>query len=1009
MKKYLLILLIMSPRIISAQDIMSDNASECRDPFGGAMYGIIGNQYNILGSTATLYNGTTYVFNYITDEMCQAVQPFSTFKFAYPIVSTFSSDSLFPFDVLGQVKECIYPQANYWTNCITYFNYPDQFNYRPDLLAKVFTFNYNGRLWYFQTIKSKSGDSLYECFAQLPVDPHNVCHTYYRPYVLPSKAYMYVKTGAFQLDSSLYFIASQLMPGNNSLWPLSQEIQKYTYNAIKNTFELAAIRPFSIPPLASMPAGLLRRNDPSTGKDYIINCVYNPGTLYMYKLNSDDPGIVDTLLCAVNIPMAIGGVAIIQGSIQGSRDPAHITNRDQSDRFTIFTIGPDKLGTDWPVNYFEFWFDSKNIPHRTGNGQVINPIGQSPKFYQNAFSLTAAYELLPGHFTNKLSTYSTYFDGYQQNVWLFFPDSKERISGVGLTSDIWQPSPSSSDSIVTSNLVIDTGNVASQLRSLSTLVGIVDGGPPCSTIWAKWDSAYPPGGNLSRDPTELEISSTATQKIEYTNTTNDEFSEGMNLKIAPEFKIGKTTVSPEFGVGASFSQSFKVMHSTGTEYVNKYETGFPLNGLSQAHGYYIWAVPTITRYVYRRYPWWDAKNYDNYAHPVPNSLQYLFRTTGTTIINQAIPLQDFPFRVGEPNGTGLRDWTTDSVPYNKRGRKQIAQVLTDYPFYSKITGSTWNRYGPANNGSFESMVDTTVSNECENSFDLEVTAGVKVPKVFKLEFSFGYKVSYSNEVKTTSSFGHDIKLGINLSAYDVDYINNKDNLFIDLYMFRAADSIPYWYWDSIPVADQKPWYIAYLVTAANKQIRLISPEDQCRIRGSELLFTWESENTDESTNFTFIISDSWPVTPHSVIFSGSTGNITGINPGSFVPLPGKTYYWAVRGTDSSGQVVWSDPRSFSLPGQESASPVNEGLKALVYPNPSWKGDDIHISIHPASAGEATISLFRISGDLLYREKIECASDRVTVLTLPGMDLAPGIYIAEISSGGDRQVKKLIIL
>lgn len=128
-----------------------------------------------------------------------------------------------------------------------------------------------------------------------------------------------------------------------------------------------------------------------------------------------------------------------------------------------------------------------------------------------------------------------------------------------------------------------------------------------------------------------------------------------------------------------------------------------------------------------------------------------------------------------------------------------------------------------------------------------------------------------------------------------------------------------------------------------------------------------------------------------------------------MPLPGKTYYWAVRGTDSSGQVVWSDPRSFSLPGQESASPVNEGLKALVYPNPSWKGDDIHISIHPASAGEATISLFRISGDLLYREKIECASDRVTVLTLPGMDLAPGIYIAEISSGGDRQVKKLIIL
>jgi hypothetical protein len=277
-------------------------------------------------------------------------------------------------------------------------------------------------------------------------------------------------------------------------------------------------------------------------------------------------------------------------------------------------------------------------------------------------------------------------------------------------------------------------------------------------------------------------------------------------------------------------------------------------------------------------------------------------------IAKPIPVSDYPFRVAEPNSIGLPDWQLNT----STGRKAMANTLATYPEKSKLTSSSWIAPGPPVNGSFESLVDSTMSTESEYSFEFKVTGSIKVPKIFQVNAAASYDISYSNEVKTTSSIGHDIELEINLSPEDAGYINNSHTLYLDLYLFSYQDSIKYWYWDSLPAPQQKPWYIAYIASSASKSISLLEPVGQGEMDAKRSLFTWKGEGLEEPS-YTLVIGTSWPLSPANVVYSESTGDKTAASPVGLSLEPGKTYYWAVRGTDASGEIRWSDPRSFTTP------------------------------------------------------------------------------------------------
>jgi hypothetical protein len=998
MKKIVLIVLTLMPAFIQSQNqnLMSDSASYCVDTEGYTT-----DVYDILGNTAAVYNGNTYFFNFIESKGPDPNAP--PYSNGCPRVYTYYHDELHPMDVRGG-NLWWNEDHNYWKSCITYFGYPDENSYCPALLSKVFTFQFNGLLWYGQNISAFDDKSWYECYAQMPVQEHDSCRSYYLDRQIASDKSIWPKVAAFQMDTCLYFLSQKVTYKNYSTYAPTWALEKCWYNAKLNQFVPVENYSLNITH-GGMLCGLIRRYDPVADSDYMLISTYDQQNIYFYNLKIGKSSYQLTYLKSFAGTNAWGGVSVMPGSIQGCRTPStsNIAEPAYSDRLTIFSIFPYKSGSDYSINYYEEFFDGSGAIQHIGGAVLLNPLGGSPMKMNDLFSLTGTYTLTPHHYTDKLSNSSTYYDGYKQTIWLFFPDPYHRdFFSVGLNSDIWQPSPSSADTVFTSDLSTDTADIATQLQTLSTLLGIVDGAPPCSVDWEKWDAAYPPGTSMEKEPTFLELSESVTKSIEFTNTTSDEFSEAANIKISKKWKIKGIPVTTEVGVGAKFSQAFSSIHSTGTETTYTQSTEFGLTGEVQGEGNYLWAIPTITRYVYRRYPWYDGPGYGSYQYQVPNSMQFLFRTTGMKYIKKSAPVSGYPFRVADPNGTELYNWRLNL----NDGRKGITQTLNLYTFLSKLTSSTWNWPGTAVNGSFESLVDTTQTNESEYSFDFKVSGGVQVSKVFKLNVSTGYNISYSNETKTESTFGKDIKLNINLTSYDQPYINNKNSLYIDLYLFKASDSIPYWYWDSIPASQQKPWYIAYVISSASKKISLLSPDDHYNLQRGESIFNWTAENM-ESATFNLVIASSWPATPRNVVYSEQTDGRTSASPAGFVPQPGKTYYWAVRGSDPSGEVIWSDPRSFTIPVDAGPAVAENDMKVIIYPNPATN-DKINISFQGVKQETVILTIYSPSGNPLFIKKLEYSGSGVMNTVLNDLGLTPGIFLAGIHSGSGQVMKKLVI-
>jgi hypothetical protein len=205
----------------------------------------------------------------------------------------------------------------------------------------------------------------------------------------------------------------------------------------------------------------------------------------------------------------------------------------------------------------------------------------------------------------------------------------------------------------------------------------------------------------------------------------------------------------------------------------------------------------------------------------------------------------------------------------------------------------------------------------------------------------------------------------------------------------------------------KPWYIAYVVNTSRAKINLLSPKDQDMPVNSGILFNWETEE-EELSDFTVYVAVAASFNASEIIYKKASLTGKSLDPVTFRPEPGKTYYWIVLGKTRAGELVWSPKGMFSMKGEGNATAGTTSLKAVVYPNPGYPGE-IRLACSSENAGPASCRVYSAGGSLVFREDIMLAgSGQVTAITLPSC-IKQGIYVAEITGNGERVIRKMVVL
>jgi len=985
MKTYLsAIILLLLPFLSQAQftAMPGDTISQCTDSIGERF-----TWHDPMGTASTNYLGFMYTF--------------ITTNNKYPSVYLFNAKG-------KMVPLCMYSNSDNNKNYLDYFGYYKE-GYEYKLVNQVFTFRFMGRLWYFQNVISKDGDSIHECFAQLPQagqKAYKKCLAYHTDWKFDKQGVTYAfKAGAFQMDSCLYFLCNYVDPygGSNSTdWA----IQKYSWDVNKQRFELVSqIKlPANCFGNSRALAGMITRYNSHNHKYSQILCTYS--------------GLNDQYLCKLDISGTIyrtqqvdhykqpgnyttQGAAIVPGTIQAKRTMADEQDLAQSDRFTVFMADPTYTnGSDaCRLELIEYYFVNDSVVHHYDTHSIYIASDEQPKGLTR-YNATLPYIPISGTYSLSGGQYnsSDSVDGMRENVWVFYPSDKDHyIAGVGFYSDLYLSPP---DSV--SPRSDDLGNVSKytdKIKSLWTLVGILEGAPPIPIKWETWDSLYPP--EYSHDPSELVITNTVDQDIEVGSSFEDEFTAGTDIKTMQEYE----GVEIEEGINFQFTGTFKNRYSKGSSVSYEFVTKFPLSESLQDSGYFLWAYPNIVRIPYCRYPWWGDKSLNDgkFSYPVPNSAQYMFHTYGISIKREPVHLSSWPFYINNPNGDDdppdqlMKDWYLENRP-------EIQKVLDYNPYHYPVSTPSVTDFA-GNSSGFTIKNDNTSSTETSTSYDVDADVTLKVPLIFEIGVSAGNDVKYTNETTVKSTFGQNIMCEMN-SKFAFEGLRLKDES-ISLYWFRPNDNVDYWYFQSDSSMGNKPWYLAYIVSLNTSKVHLISPTSGITITESELLFSWKPERLDDA-EYLFLIATTQTLKRSTIVYEENVGSKTESNPAGFKPEKGTTYYWAVMAKSPHGNIVWSDVRSFTSAVESQPVSQESGLKVLICPNPGT-GRNMNFSFITPEAGTVLFRLYEMNGHRLYMQEFPTSGNKTESFILTQLDLRSGIYFAEIIAGKERVVKKLVIL
>lgn len=958
----LLTLCISYPLLLSAQSSLNPDDIWI-DQSGKDWY------TNGLGTAFYNYNGVIYAFNYQSDGYLQGGH-----AYMYNINKDHDPSSA------KQMADYNVGYGYDYTNRIEW-GYPGESGHNNEghPLGRVFAFQFNSRLWYFQHIRSahqldhqwEPDNESYECYAQLPLDTMDNCFTYYSTH---KPVHNQLKMGAFQLDSMLYFV-SRYSDGSQQ-WM----IQEFSYSISDNKFHYVKnIMLPQIPTYYSMLGGLVKRLD-TNGNEYMIMNMFDLPGAGMKAICKLSPGIgsdgtrtfTSTLLFeGVEIyPTVTIATTIAEGTMKACRESDPMPQ--SPDRLVFFGINKLPSANGYKkISFREFYFENDiMIPGTYGE---INPPGSSAPI--DISQIFATFELQPRQY----GTYIDTLNGYEQYIWLMYPNHDKHFTGLIFKSDQWKMT----------GLPVESGDLTNNtkypgIESLWTMLGICDGGPPVSIDWDLWNQYH----SVVIDPTKLAFTLSSSGETKITSSYEDQWSKGESMELGLDSKYLSGSLSEEYKYANAYKNTIARDHTIK----QSLEQTFALMEENQDSGRYVYAVPTIRRYPYSAYPWWDNNN----TIEIPNSNNYLFRVVAQAIFVKKVPLADFPFSVNDANNDSLYYWKPDQ-------RDDMRKAIFENDLLPIIT-ATWTSGDEGQVYPYEITNNTSESWEQTTEYEVNVSTGVSVPSVFQSSISTSYKVNYTNETEITNSFGTEIECDLtNLKTHQTG--PNTRFLSLSVYWFNNPLTHDWWYWDSLE--SQKPWYIAYYVNDEYESIKLISPQNKSLTEEEDLFFTWEIEGGN-LYDVELIISKATPIDKYNLVYQESIGNRIGMMPSEFNPESGKTYYWIIKGTTDEQHQVCSNIYSFTMNGaaeeeQTSASSLN----AMVYPNPCKSGE-INIVIDAKDEGNISVSLINVNGVMVMRKESMYSDGSPMNIIFPDKNLPTGIYFAVISSEKEQLVKKVIV-
>lgn len=877
--------------------------------------------------------------------------------------------SVYTINSNSQVEE-----YNMGSDGLNYFTYPDiPIPTESNLLTNTIPFIYNDQLWHYscqQLFEALPYGGTYflgnfDCFSRVPMlgteEPiTNLDELPTQPEIL--------KRGAFQHDSSLYFLARYVKSSdpNYNKWCL----QKYSFDENQNKFILQSTTPITNIP-GDHYGGCVEHIDASGRHRLLIN-TYTKGDYinslgYLDATTSGNQTVFTyTTATSVVLPYTTSSV-LLGGSIKGCRSASQVSNPSVAERFTIFGFKDNAL---YYQEYLYSLYSDDIITLGIGGGVVL-PSSMSP--YTAMQDIQGTFQLVPTMFHTNVDKTA---DGFQQNNWIYYPDIQRKICGVKFTSDQWKYIP---DSTVSSHDLSNDSLYGPEVRDLWTLIGIIDGGPPCSIDWPTWDANHP--SNIR--PTFLKFITTTSSKTEVSTTYEDQYTLGAGFKT--ELK------HLNFGIETKFSDSYKNKVSKSTTITKEIEKTFQLNEESQKLGVFIYLVPSITRYLYSLYPWWD----NTLSYPIPNSYQYRFVVTGNAELDEYTDLKNFPFNVNEPNAGDMGEWRYENRLYHKADIEDSHLGPASQP--------TWSSPGVGDVGRFKLLKDSVTENEHKMSYSVGASFSAKKPDAFVAGVSAGNEVSYSTSNVTRTEIGTQIQVSLeNLTQQSLGV--NISELLLEAYWFRHED-YGWWFYDSLGV-DEKPWYIAYMVSDASNKVNLASPLSGEYVDRKGMLFSWNATGF-VPRKFDLLLSSSPQVTPSSILMCIDAGTLTNYYI-SELPANVDKLYWTVMAVTTEESIVWSESRPLILGREEIKNDPENNLKAIPYPNP-LNESSLHLLIDTKEKGEMLVRIYSVEGRMVYQTVMTHDSEGAQTYELPQMNLSRGMYILEASINKKHAVKKLAIL
>ena len=404
---------------------------------------------------------------------------------------------------------------------------------------------------------------------------------------------------------------------------------------------------------------------------------------------------------------------------------------------------------------------------------------------------------------------------YFQRIWMFYTDRNGHVRGCGFHSDIWQYVHGSYT--YSSNLdEVDTyAQKGVDVKKYWKLFGIVEGAPPVAIDWERWKEMDP-----EKKPSSFIYKTELEEETTVTSTEKSSFFVG--------FKIGGDEPGEGKDIGTPIQADFKYTHAWEKENENSYvkitgaEHTIKLSEEGQKLGVLFYLVPNYERLTYATYPWWVE--YDDRNEENAFSTQYRLINLGYNIHKEFISLDDsiFGFDISKMNDPDMSVW------------KNRAWVDQYSPQASWNPTLEWSNRG-SNDATIFLTEETgeSVKNTIEN--EIEFSAEVGVPDVFRAQGGFSHSWSNSVEVTTTVSKTMSFSYENLEPEYTTIFPDSvKGNLTTTVLLFKEPQ--PGFLYSKFLEEGQKPWYIAYSVNIDTTEIGIEEPTSILETADKDIVF-----------------------------------------------------------------------------------------------------------------------------------------------------------------------------